>query len=147
MRLRVRNPPCSVGWGSDIAVSCGVGCRCGSDPALLWLWRRPTATAPIRPLAWEPPCAAGVSLEKAKRQKKKENIYFYFFYRKTLLNPALQLGNINQNYSDLTAGNLLYRHTCIKREMTRVPNIPLQHWLGIDWKWTECLSVKNWLCN
>ena len=29
------------------------------DPALLWLWHRPAATAPIRPLAWEPPYAAG----------------------------------------------------------------------------------------
>uniref|UniRef100_A0A8D0Z604 Glycine cleavage system H protein n=1 Tax=Sus scrofa TaxID=9823 RepID=A0A8D0Z604_PIG len=32
-------------------MSCGVGCRHGSDPALLWLWHRPVATAPIRPLA------------------------------------------------------------------------------------------------
>ena len=53
-------------------MSCGVGHRCGSDPALLWLWRRPVATAPIRPLAWEPSYAAGVALEKAKRQKKKK---------------------------------------------------------------------------
>jgi len=53
-------------------VSCGVGCRCGSDPALLWLWRRPVATALIQPLAWEPPYAAGAALEKAKRPKKTE---------------------------------------------------------------------------
>ena len=53
-------------------MSCGVGCRCGWDPPLLWLWRRPAATALIRPLAWEPPYAAGVALEKAKRQKKNE---------------------------------------------------------------------------
>ena len=46
--------------------------RCGSDPTLLWLWRRLKATAPIRPLAWEPPYATGVALEKAKRQKKKK---------------------------------------------------------------------------
>ena len=32
------------------------------DPALPWLWRRPAATAPIQPLAWEPPYAAGLSL-------------------------------------------------------------------------------------
>ena len=51
-------------------MSCGVGCRCGSDPAWLWLWHRPAATALIRPLAWEPPYAAGAALEKAKRQKK-----------------------------------------------------------------------------
>ena len=34
------------------------------DPALLWLWRRLVATAPIGPLAWELPCAAGAALKK-----------------------------------------------------------------------------------
>ena len=34
-------------------MSCGVRRRHGSDPALLWLWYRLVATAPIRPLAWE----------------------------------------------------------------------------------------------
>jgi len=29
------------------------------------------ATAPIRPLAWEPPYAAGVALEKAKTKTEK----------------------------------------------------------------------------
>ena len=33
---------------------------------------RPAATALIRPLAWEPPYAAGVAPEKTKRQKKKK---------------------------------------------------------------------------
>ena len=47
-------------------MSCDVGHRCGSDPALPWLWHRPAATAPIRPLAWEPPYAAGATLEKTK---------------------------------------------------------------------------------
>ena len=42
------------------------------DPALPWLWNRPAAAAPIRPLAWEPPCATRAVLEKAKRQKKKK---------------------------------------------------------------------------
>ena len=59
--------------GSGVAVSCGVGCRHGSDPVLLWLWRRPVAIAPIRPLLWESPYASGTALEKAKRQKKKKN--------------------------------------------------------------------------
>ena len=62
-------------------MSCGVGCRRGSDPALLWLWRRPVATAPIQPLAWEPPCAVGAAQDiatttttaKDKRQKDKKN--------------------------------------------------------------------------
>ena len=53
-------------------MSCGVGYICGSDARLLWLWCRPVATTPIRPLAWEPPYATGLALEKAKRQKKKK---------------------------------------------------------------------------
>ena len=52
-----------------VAVSCGVGRRSGYDPSLLWLWRMLVATALIRPLAWDPPYAAGVALEKAPPQK------------------------------------------------------------------------------
>ena len=40
--------------------------RHGSDPALLWLWYRPEATAPIRPLLWEPPYATGAALRDKK---------------------------------------------------------------------------------
>ena len=54
-------------------MSCGVGRRRGSDSMLLCLRRRPAATAPIRPLAWEPPYAAGTAQEMAKKQKKKKN--------------------------------------------------------------------------
>ena len=55
--------------GLRIWRSCGVGRRHGSDPVLLWLWCRLVATAPIRPLTWEPPNAIGAALEKTKRQK------------------------------------------------------------------------------
>ena len=58
-------------------MSCVVGCRCGSDPTLLWLWCRLAATAPMRPLAWEPPYAVSVALEKTKRQKRKETNSFF----------------------------------------------------------------------
>ena len=44
-------------------MSCGVGCRRGSDLALLWLWRRPAAAAQIQPLAWELPYAMGAAQE------------------------------------------------------------------------------------
>jgi len=54
------------------AVSCGVVCRCGSDPVLLWLWCRAAAVAPIRPLAWEPPYARGVALKRPKKKKRKK---------------------------------------------------------------------------
>ena len=52
-------------------MSCGVVCRFGSDPTLLWLWWRLAAIAPIRPLAWEPPYAAGAALGKTKKIKNK----------------------------------------------------------------------------
>ena len=57
-----------------MALSCGVGRRCGSDLVLLWLRCRLAATALIRPLAWEPPYAAGTALKRKKEKKsEKEN--------------------------------------------------------------------------
>ena len=52
-------------WVKDngVAVSCGVGCKCGLDLVLLWLWCRPAATVPTGPLAWQPPYATGVALK------------------------------------------------------------------------------------
>ena len=52
-------------------MSCAVGCRHGSYTALLWLWHKPVATAPIGPLTWEPPYATSVILENTKKKKKK----------------------------------------------------------------------------
>ena len=58
-------------WGSGVAVSCGVGSRCGSDLMWLWLWCRLAAGAPIGPLAWEPPYATGVGLKRKKKKKQR----------------------------------------------------------------------------
>ena len=55
-------------------MSYGVGRRCGSDLVLLWLWCRPAAAAPIRPLAWEPPYVTGAALKGQKDKKKKKKI-------------------------------------------------------------------------
>ena len=64
-------------------MSCGVGHRHGSVLVLLSLWCRPAATAPIRPLAWEPPCALGAA---PKRQKeKKENAQSHSSLSNTLV--------------------------------------------------------------
>ena len=41
------------------------------DLALLWLWHRLVSTAPIRPVAWDPPCAMGVALKT--KTKKTQN--------------------------------------------------------------------------
>ena len=58
-----------MGEGSGVDVSCGVGCRCGLDPALLWLWCRPAAIAPIRHLVWDPPYAAVAALKVGGKKR------------------------------------------------------------------------------
>ena len=73
MRLRVRSLTLLSGLTIRVAVSCGVGHRRGSDTALLWFWHRLVATAPIRPLPWEPPYAMSVTLKKRKNKIKKTN--------------------------------------------------------------------------
>ena len=52
-------------------MSCGVGCRHASDPALLRLWLWLAALALIQPLAWEALYATGVAL-KSKKKRKSE---------------------------------------------------------------------------
>ena len=61
----------SLGLGSGVAVSCGVGHRHSLNPAKLWLWHRMAAAALILPLAWELPYATGGVL-KGKKQKGKK---------------------------------------------------------------------------
>ena len=65
-------------WVKDPALphNYGVGHRYGSDLVLLWLWCRPAAAAPSRPLAWEPPYAV------CGPESKKKN----FIFQKSLEN-------------------------------------------------------------
>ena len=69
MRMQVQS--LSVGEGSGLALSCGVGYKCSLDPTLLWC--RPAAAALIRSLAWELPYAMGTAL---KRHTKKVKMTF-----------------------------------------------------------------------
>ena len=58
-------------------MSCDVGRRCGLDLAVLWLWSRPAAVAPIIPLAWEFHIPSGAALKsKAKNKNKNKNTHF-----------------------------------------------------------------------
>ena len=63
-------------------MSCGVGDRCSSDSALLWLWFQLVAIATTRLLAWELPYATGAAFKKAGKKKKKKarnkTIHFNF---------------------------------------------------------------------
>ena len=55
-------------------MSCGVGLRHGLDPAWLWQGCIPAAVALIRPLAWEPPCAAGVTLKRKEERIRLQSL-------------------------------------------------------------------------
>ena len=75
--------PHSVGQQSGIAMSCDVGHTCCSDLVLWWLWHRLAVVAPIQPVTWELPYAAGVALISKKKitsvdgngKKKKATIH------------------------------------------------------------------------
>ena len=55
------------------------------DPELLWLLCRPAATAPIGPLAWEPPYATSVDLKRQQNKTNKNNIISNKTYRHHVL--------------------------------------------------------------
>ena len=74
-----------MGLGSGVAVSCGVGFRCGLDPKVLWLWCRSAAVAPIWPLPWELPYAEDAALKSSKKKKKKRIHFVFFFFRNTIV--------------------------------------------------------------
>ena len=51
--------------------------RVGSGVAVaVAVWRRPAATTPIQPVAWEPPYAVGAVQKKKKKKKKKKKRHF-----------------------------------------------------------------------
>ena len=49
-----------------------VGHRHSLNPALLWLWSRLAAAAPMQPLAWESPSTVGAVLKSKKKGKKEK---------------------------------------------------------------------------
>ena len=72
MRLLIQSLAPLSGLRSRVVMSCGVGYRRGSDPALLWLWCRPAAVAPFKPLVWKLPFAVGAALKSKKKKKRKK---------------------------------------------------------------------------
>ena len=99
-------------------MSCDVGHRCGLDPTLLWLWHRLAAIALTRPLAWEPPHAAGVALKK-----KNELLYA----------PAIPLLEINPD------------KTIIQKDTCTPMFIAALFTMLRPWKQPECPSTDEWI--
>ena len=101
----------------EVAVSCGVGRRHGLDSVLLWLWWRPAATAPIQPLAWEPPYTSGMALKsrkKKKKEKKKRKVYYtnQSIYPPTEILPERSISEAGQQntLAGLSANSVLHQN-------------------------------------
>ena len=60
-------------------MSCGGGCRRGLDLALLWLWHRPAAVAPIRPQE-HPSLWTSISPECSPKKGKKKKKFLLLEY-------------------------------------------------------------------
>ena len=88
-------------------MSCGIGCRQGSDPALLWLWCRLAVVALIRPLAWEPPYAMGAALKR----KKKVFLEKWIDFEITNQSKLSQLGNRFGLRTKISEGRLITLHS------------------------------------
>ena len=112
-------------------MSCGVGHRHGSDPVLLRLWCRLAAVAPIRPLAWEPPYAAGAALKKKKKKKAK----IMFVGRDTFVSKALSPA---QHVVGDRPGALKFPCTCLSWAITWRLSFHLGH---PEHQWVSGCSV------
>ena len=67
---RVQSLASFSGLRISVAMSCSMDHKLSLDPALLWLWHRLAAVAPIGP---ELPYAVSVAL-KSKKEKRKKNV-------------------------------------------------------------------------
>ena len=77
---------------------------------MLWLWSRPSATAPTRPVAWETPCAVGTALKRQKDKRKKERKKErkktqHTEWEKIFANDATDKGLISKIYKQLIQFN------------------------------------------
>ena len=99
-------------------MSCGVGRRRSLDPTLLWLWCRPAAAAPIRPLAWDPPCAAGAALKRPKK-------YIVVFQKNAQVNIRwayyLAFKGVNEHLKRVSVSNLVSIRALTRRSRTSEP--------------------------
>ena len=73
------------------------------DLALLWLWCRLAATAPIQPLAWELPYATGGPQKAKTKQNKTKTNQPYIWYMEWMVNKDLLYSTRNSTrYSVIT---------------------------------------------
>ena len=60
-------------------MNCGVDCRHGLDPKVLWLWCSLAAAAPILALTWEHQYATGAALKKKEKKTRPKSLTFILY--------------------------------------------------------------------
>ena len=124
-------------------MSCGVGHRHSSELVLLWLWSRPVATTPIRPLSLGTSIYHGCSPKKKdKRQKIKiKNIQYCLISF--------------QSYPITLSANSLYRcqnYLLLKRKRG-IPVMAQQKWIWLAsmrmrvWSLVSLSGLRIWHCH
>ena len=111
-------------------MSCGIGHRCGSDLALLCLWCRPVATAPIWPLARELHMLQVWPLKKGKEKETACNL-FIWFVKKICINifPSSLIKAFN-----ITIGLFLHEEVSTKLTWT---------WFRVDGQGSRSSLIKS----
>ena len=89
-------------------MSCGVGHRRGSDPALLQLWCRPAATAPIRSLTWELPYAADAALKRQTNTQTNKKTILVTNLEVAKKKPQLKCQKNNMEDNGVNQGKTFY---------------------------------------
>ena len=119
-------------------MNCGVGCRHRLDPALLWLWYRLAATAPIPPLSWELPLATSAALKRKKKIVGRHKT----MYTKCLL---LDIENISYNNNQCLLSHCLshYRYNYYSYSQTRSSVADHMPQGGVFFTTTLCFIATN----
>ena len=139
-------------------MSCGVGRRHGSDPALLWLWGRPEAVTLTWPLVWEPPYASNEALKTKKKQqqqqKKTPKIYLKKKKQRFIANKKTKKQKYNKTRKYIKVYKGLKK--CIhdgkgplltKSSFVNPPKGPITHTVAISHMWplsTGNRTGSNW---
>ena len=116
-------------------MSCGTGHRQGSDLTLLWLWCRPAAIAPIRPLAWKPQCAVGTAIKRPKQGEKRKTQEQF-----VRANPRRRAGD-KQGCCSLPAQSFPF-HTCLTSVLFS-EHTPKHSFAQSNRSWRGYLSTIN----
>ena len=118
-----------MGQESSVAVSCGVGCRCGSNLALLW--HRPEAVALIRSLACELPYAMNAALKKKKekgQEKEKRKKMIKKNYISNLFSDSTSLNTIANCFMESSLKNILLTvyHIVVSLDFVRTCHMSME---------------------